>query len=158
MFYLIIRVIMDWAKDSQRRKIPGLGSLTSKQMDNVMFEDLKIKLGYPYLYCHQGNCEHLMIFTDLRYLSLTSSLVVTFRAKDENSKPCAHAQCGKLVLDLVLDLILVFVLVLRSKGCYCLLDVKLAAMFLPLIKLIILELRFISCANGFLSGAKKGRV
>ncbi|XP_068695251.1 snRNA-activating protein complex subunit 3-like [Montipora foliosa] len=71
------KVIMDWAKDSQRRKIPGLGSLTSKQMDNVMFEDLKIKLGYPYLYCHQGNCEHLMIFTDLRLLHADDELNAT---------------------------------------------------------------------------------
>lgn len=61
-----IRVIIDWAKDPQRRKCPGLGLFTSKRMEDVVFEDLKVKLGYPYLYCHQGNCEHLLIFTDLR--------------------------------------------------------------------------------------------
>lgn len=65
VFYLI-RVIIDWAKDPQRRKCPGLGLFTSKRMEDVVFEDLKVKLGYPYLYCHQGNCEHLLIFTDLR--------------------------------------------------------------------------------------------
>ena len=63
---LLQRVIIDWAKDPQRRKCPGLGFFTSKRMEDVVFEDLKIKLGYPYLYCHQGNCEHLLIFTDLR--------------------------------------------------------------------------------------------
>ena len=62
----LIRVIIDWAKDPQRRKCPGLGLFTSKRMEDVVFEDLKVKLGYPYLYCHQGNCEHLLIFTDLR--------------------------------------------------------------------------------------------
>lgn len=65
LFYSI-RVIRDWAKDPQRRKCPGLGLFTSKRMEDVVFEDLKIRLGYPYLYCHQGNCEHLIIFTDLR--------------------------------------------------------------------------------------------
>lgn len=64
------RVIIDWAKDPQRRKCPGLGLFTSKRMEDVVFEDLKIKLGYPYLYCHQGNCEHVMIFTDLRLLDV----------------------------------------------------------------------------------------
>ena len=61
-----LRVIIDWAKDPQRKKCPGLGLFTSKRMEDVVFEDLKVKLGYPYLYCHQGNCEHLLIFTDLR--------------------------------------------------------------------------------------------
>jgi len=64
------KVIIDWAKDPQRRKCPELGLFTSKRMEDVVFEDLKIKLGYPYLYCHQGNCEHLMIFTDLRLLDV----------------------------------------------------------------------------------------
>ena len=63
---LLQRVMIDWAKDPQRRKCPGLGLFTSKRMEDVVFDDLKIKLGYPYLYCHQGNCEHLLIFTDLR--------------------------------------------------------------------------------------------
>ena len=65
------RVIIDWAKDPQRRNCPGLGLFTSKRMEDIVFEDLKIKLGYPYLYCHQGNCEHLIIFTDLRYIIIT---------------------------------------------------------------------------------------
>ncbi|CAH3195011.1 unnamed protein product, partial [Porites evermanni] len=64
------KVIRDWAKDPQRRKCPGLGLFTSKRMEDMVFEDLKIRLGYPYLYCHQGNCEHLIIFTDLRLLDV----------------------------------------------------------------------------------------
>ena len=35
-------------------------------MEDTKFEELKIRLGYPYYYCHQGNCEHLMIFDDMR--------------------------------------------------------------------------------------------
>jgi snRNA-activating protein complex subunit 3 len=35
-------------------------------MEEVCFEALELRLGYPYLYSHHGNCEHLMIFRDMR--------------------------------------------------------------------------------------------
>ncbi|XP_054723027.1 snRNA-activating protein complex subunit 3-like isoform X1 [Uloborus diversus] len=38
-------------------------------MENTKFKDLKLRLGYPYLYNHQGNCEHLLVFSDMRLLS-----------------------------------------------------------------------------------------
>ncbi|XP_030005153.1 snRNA-activating protein complex subunit 3 [Sphaeramia orbicularis] len=36
------------------------------KMEDTRLVDLKIKVGYPYLYCHQGDCEHLVIITDIR--------------------------------------------------------------------------------------------
>ncbi|KAJ8281384.1 hypothetical protein GJAV_G00067040 [Gymnothorax javanicus] len=36
------------------------------KMEDTTFRDLKIKVGYPYLYCHQGDCEHVVIITDIR--------------------------------------------------------------------------------------------
>ncbi|XP_077460983.1 snRNA-activating protein complex subunit 3 [Stigmatopora argus] len=39
---------------------------TQAKMEDTTFEDLKIKLGFPYLYCHQGDCEHIVIITDAR--------------------------------------------------------------------------------------------
>lgn len=35
-------------------------------MEDTRFVDLTIKVGFPYLYCHQGDCEHLVIITDIR--------------------------------------------------------------------------------------------
>lgn len=35
-------------------------------MEDTRFLDLKVKVGFPYLYCHQGDCEHLVIITDIR--------------------------------------------------------------------------------------------
>ena len=35
-------------------------------MEDTKFSDLKVKVGYPYLYCHQGDCEHLVLITDIR--------------------------------------------------------------------------------------------
>ena len=48
-------------------------------MEETKFEDLKIKLGYPYVYTHQGNCEHLLIFRDLRYAFYSYELSVFIR-------------------------------------------------------------------------------
>ncbi|RWS30582.1 snRNA-activating protein complex subunit 3-like isoform X1, partial [Leptotrombidium deliense] len=56
------RVIIDWSQDSGR----GIGPFESETMENTKFEDLEIQLGYPYLYVHQGNCEHLFVITDIR--------------------------------------------------------------------------------------------
>ncbi|KAJ8271659.1 hypothetical protein COCON_G00105180 [Conger conger] len=36
------------------------------KMEDTRFRDLRIKVGYPYLYCHQGDCEHVVIITDIR--------------------------------------------------------------------------------------------
>ncbi|EEC17095.1 conserved hypothetical protein [Ixodes scapularis] len=37
-------------------------------MDPARFVDLELRLGYPYVYLHQGHCEHLLVFSDLRML------------------------------------------------------------------------------------------
>ncbi|XP_054635411.1 snRNA-activating protein complex subunit 3 isoform X1 [Dunckerocampus dactyliophorus] len=36
------------------------------KMEDTKFVDLKVKVGFPYLYCHQGDCEHVVIITDVR--------------------------------------------------------------------------------------------
>ncbi|RIB18347.1 snRNA-activating protein complex, subunit 3 [Gigaspora rosea] len=36
-------------------------------MENVTFNELSIKLNQPYLFVHQGNCQHTVVFRDLRY-------------------------------------------------------------------------------------------
>ncbi|OTF81188.1 snRNA-activating complex subunit-like protein [Euroglyphus maynei] len=52
--------IFDWSKKSN-------DCLAKKSMmSETRFEDLSIRLGYPYLYIHRGNCEHLLVFTDIR--------------------------------------------------------------------------------------------
>lgn len=35
-------------------------------METSSFNMIDLRLGYPYLYMHQGNCEHLIVFTDAR--------------------------------------------------------------------------------------------
>ncbi|XP_070543103.1 snRNA-activating protein complex subunit 3-like isoform X2 [Ptychodera flava] len=57
--------IREWAK-SRRKGWPL--TFDTKKMEETNFNDLSIKLGKPYLYCHQGDCEHVIAFADLRLL------------------------------------------------------------------------------------------
>ncbi|XP_051875197.1 snRNA-activating protein complex subunit 3 isoform X1 [Pristis pectinata] len=56
------RTIIDWVESHDR----GYGKFRTAKMEDYTFNDMCIKVGYPYLYCHQGDCEHLVIITDIR--------------------------------------------------------------------------------------------
>jgi snRNA-activating protein complex subunit 3 len=58
------QVIRDWASTRGQ----GIGPFETRVMHETTFKDLTIQLGYPYLYVHQGNCEHIFVFKDLRIL------------------------------------------------------------------------------------------
>ncbi|XP_069545446.1 snRNA-activating protein complex subunit 3 [Brachyistius frenatus] len=51
---------VEWAKT---RNFPPF---SQAKMEDTQFVDVKVKVGFPYLYCHQGDCEHLVIITDIR--------------------------------------------------------------------------------------------
>lgn len=51
---------VEWAKSH------NFPSYKKAKMEDTRFLDLRIKVGFPYLYCHQGDCEHLVIITDVR--------------------------------------------------------------------------------------------
>uniref|UniRef100_A0A131Y1F6 snRNA-activating protein complex subunit 3 n=1 Tax=Ixodes ricinus TaxID=34613 RepID=A0A131Y1F6_IXORI len=57
-------VIREWAKNPRR----NVGPFEVKRMEDTCFNDLEIQLGYPYVYVHQGYCEHLIVFSDMRML------------------------------------------------------------------------------------------
>ncbi|KAH0628327.1 hypothetical protein JD844_009327 [Phrynosoma platyrhinos] len=56
--------IIEWAESRDR----GYANLRSAKMEDYTFKDLNIKIGFPYLYCHQGDCEHIIIITDIRLI------------------------------------------------------------------------------------------
>lgn len=62
-------VIQKWA---ERQSL--IGELKSKRMEDTRFGDLKFRLGYPQLYQHQGNCEHLFIVSECRLLASSDIL------------------------------------------------------------------------------------
>ncbi|XP_010886696.1 snRNA-activating protein complex subunit 3 isoform X2 [Esox lucius] len=51
---------IEWAKT---RDFPPFAKA---KMEDTCFYDLTLKVGYPYLFCHQGDCEHVVIVTDIR--------------------------------------------------------------------------------------------
>lgn len=73
-FYLDLREpnsinISESICEFMKRKQKDFGNFYTKDMANIRVIDLKIRLGQPYVYMHQGCCEHLFIFTDLRLLN-----------------------------------------------------------------------------------------
>lgn len=62
------RVIRKWGDEH------NLGPFNTERMEDFKFEDLSLRLGYPYVYQHQGNCEHLIAFSDVRLLHKSDNL------------------------------------------------------------------------------------
>lgn len=84
--------IIDWVNDNQRYTQPNLGVFTNKTMEDTLFNQLSIRIGAQYLYCHQGNCEHLVVFTSLRLISDNDNInkhaypIHTFQSKIRRKK------------------------------------------------------------------------
>ncbi|CAB3373749.1 Hypothetical predicted protein [Cloeon dipterum] len=68
------RVVREWA--ARNPKFPKT-EFSVSNMANVVFRDLKLKIGYPYLYKHLGSCEHIITFVNAKLVN---------RADDLNSK------------------------------------------------------------------------
>lgn len=61
---LSYRTTIEWA---QSHNFPPY---SQAKMEDTLLVDLKVKVGFPYLYSHQGDCEHLVIITDVRLVLL----------------------------------------------------------------------------------------
>ncbi|CAJ1052408.1 snRNA-activating protein complex subunit 3 isoform X1 [Xyrichtys novacula] len=59
---------IEWAKTH------NFPTFSQAKMEDTRFADLKVKVGFPYLYCHQGDCEHLVIITDIRLMHTSDCL------------------------------------------------------------------------------------
>lgn len=56
------KTIIRWSRTPGR----GIGPFDSKDMASARMSELPFQLGYPYLYVHQGDCEHWIVFKDRR--------------------------------------------------------------------------------------------
>ncbi|XP_074650404.1 snRNA-activating protein complex subunit 3-like [Tubulanus polymorphus] len=56
--------IINWTKSPDI----NVGPFTKKDMEESLFIDLSIRLNHPYIYQHQGNCEHVIMFTNVRVI------------------------------------------------------------------------------------------
>ncbi|XP_045101769.1 snRNA-activating protein complex subunit 3-like [Portunus trituberculatus] len=48
------------------QKKTEIGPMTTKKMEDTRVRDLEFRLGYPYVFVHLGNCEHIVVFVDAR--------------------------------------------------------------------------------------------
>lgn len=55
----------------------GIGPFRRRKMEEHKFEDLEFSLGCPYLYLHQGDCEHLFTISDIKYVPNDENLQQT---------------------------------------------------------------------------------
>lgn len=60
------QVLLHWTKKRDYFK-----PLTTAIMEETRLRDLNFKLGFPYVFQHYGNCEHLLVFSDVRLVSKT---------------------------------------------------------------------------------------
>ncbi|XP_059047986.1 snRNA-activating protein complex subunit 3 [Achroia grisella] len=54
----------------------GIGLLPHRDL-TARLDELTIRLGYPEVYIHQGNCEHLFTFSEVRLLNATDPLDIS---------------------------------------------------------------------------------
>lgn len=65
--------ITTWAS---KTKSFNCGPFLKADMDKTVFLDLEnLRLGYPYLYKHYGDCEHLFVISDIRIINEKDSLI-----------------------------------------------------------------------------------
>jgi len=62
-------VIRDWSSDPKRK----IGPFKTAIMEDTCIKDLTLRLGYPYVYVHQGDHEHLISFVEARLVSAEDS-------------------------------------------------------------------------------------
>lgn len=56
------RYLREWDKEAN----DPFDSSTCVDMNKYCFNDLKVRLGCPYVFLHLGECEHLIVFKDIR--------------------------------------------------------------------------------------------
>ncbi|KAI9282111.1 snRNA-activating protein of 50kDa MW C terminal-domain-containing protein [Umbelopsis sp. AD052] len=57
--------IIKWINENERCNQQHLAGVSKKSMQSVKFQDLEIQLNYPYLFCHQDVCKHILVFKDI---------------------------------------------------------------------------------------------
>ncbi|XP_043786819.1 snRNA-activating protein complex subunit 3 [Apis laboriosa] len=81
-------VIIDWA---QRR--PRLGPFKVATMEDCRIDSLCLRFGFPWLYKHQGGCEHLIVFSDARLINCNDELAISAYPQIVRLRPMSSKFC-----------------------------------------------------------------
>lgn len=82
------KVIIDWA---QRR--PKLGPFRTAKMEECRIDSLDLRFGFPWVYKHQGGCEHLVVFSDARFINGDDELARSAYPKIVRLRPLSSKFC-----------------------------------------------------------------
>ncbi|XP_043670275.1 snRNA-activating protein complex subunit 3 [Vespula pensylvanica] len=80
-------VIVEWAKIKQ------LGPFHTDSMEKVTIDSLSVRFGYPWVYQHQGFCEHLIIFSDARLVQPYDELHISAYPRIQRIRPQRANYC-----------------------------------------------------------------
>ncbi|KAG7165822.1 snRNA-activating protein complex subunit 3-like [Homarus americanus] len=61
-----LAINQELSNDPELYRVAHIPNNHTKCMQETTFLDLELRLGYPYVYLHLGNCEHIITFTDVR--------------------------------------------------------------------------------------------
>eukprot|EP01132_Coremiostelium_polycephalum_P004059 gene4059-5081_t len=65
--------IISWLKKNDR----DVSEYKESVMDVTTFDMLQISIGEKYVYCHQGNCEHIIVFEQLRLVNKNDQRLIS---------------------------------------------------------------------------------
>ncbi|XP_015109445.2 snRNA-activating protein complex subunit 3 [Diachasma alloeum] len=80
-------VIRKWAEAK------GMGKFGIARMEDTRVDSLAVRFGYPWVYQHQGTCEHLIVFSDARLVHPDDDLDISHYPKIERVKPTRFHLC-----------------------------------------------------------------
>ncbi|XP_076281531.1 proximal sequence element A Pbp49 isoform X2 [Lasioglossum baleicum] len=81
-------VIIEWA---QRRA--NLGPFKTAIMEECRIDSLLLRFGFPWVYKHQGGCEHLIVFSDARLINNDDTLAVAAYPRIVRLRPLSSKYC-----------------------------------------------------------------
>ncbi|XP_034949186.1 snRNA-activating protein complex subunit 3 [Chelonus insularis] len=80
--------IREWAKTR------NLGPFYIAKMEETRVDSLTVRFGYPWVYQHQGNCEHLIVISDARLVASDDDLAISNYPRIHRSKPVKVPSCN----------------------------------------------------------------
>ncbi|XP_017892080.1 snRNA-activating protein complex subunit 3 [Ceratina calcarata] len=82
------RGIIEWAQRKQ-----NLGPFKTDTMENTRIDSLHLRFGYPWVYKHQGGCEHLIVFSDARLINCDDEVTISAYPRIVRIKPSCSKFC-----------------------------------------------------------------
>lgn len=84
-----------------------LPSFGSAEMQRTRFCDLRFRLGATYLYCHQGDCKHMIVIRDMRLShpedvqnrAAYPRLIYQLKTRAQKCSVCKIYRASKVALD-----------------------------------------------------------